>query len=88
MNNTNEEEVTPPTLIWDEGWPLNGMVTCTRCNFSWDGFAQHICMFDDYEMNDYEIDDDASASVDDNATPPSPHVWNGSSTCTICKMSF
>ena len=26
---------------WDD-WP-NGLVTCMRCQFEWDGYAQHYC---------------------------------------------
>lgn len=44
--NTNvnlKEERDEVVMQYDWGdWP-NGMVTCMRCMFEWDGYAQHCC---------------------------------------------
>ena len=45
-NNTNvnlKEEKDEVVMKYDWGdWP-NGLVTCMRCMFEWDGYAQHCC---------------------------------------------
>ena len=45
-NNTNvnlKEENDEVVMQYHWGdWP-NGMVTCMRCMFEWDGYAQHCC---------------------------------------------
>jgi len=41
--NLKEEEKGEVVMQYDWGdWP-NGMVTCMRCLFEWDGYAQHCC---------------------------------------------
>ena len=32
----------PEQYDWND-WPNGGLVTCARCQFTWDGYAQHYC---------------------------------------------